>query len=825
MAATNVQAFPGDVTIPGDVTVTGETILGTATYRKRRDWNRTEKAYVYLGNVRTSTTTGIRLDVSLNNSNSGYVMNSFQITVAGADGDHSGGQLVYSAVGLHNASTLSSIDIGYVYVEDSTGLYTYQLWLKDPVVAPGGNPDLTGTMDAYLNCQGYYIFDTGVSDVAHGGSAPTNFNVGVPGVVCDTSGNVGIGTNAPIGKLQVDITNASAEASAWDATKVLFGDIANGNSQGLGFGVYTNSHASIISLAPNTAWRGLEYWSAHHKWHVGGATAPAMTLDSSGNVGIGTATPRAGLDVRSGDGSESDTHAIFGKAVAASAGWSGIRLGTPYTAAHDAYCSVIESYNDHNANHQSILRFKTSSGDNAVATEHMRIDSAGSVGIGTNSVGAKLDIIGASTDPGGYPTLHVGDGTADYGDYGMVNLTRHATTGGSKAHLAFIRSGNTLAAMGFYNNDTNTFGIWASFGAVTETPSISINSSKRVGIGTSNAIMHTDINYAGGVAINYGLKLHNTTASGGSNRMNTILFTDNNSTQGAIGGYRQSFDSNYTGGLVFYIGSQPTGYTQGAPNSTAQATGSLTEAMRIKYNGYVGIGTSDPVNTMHIYRDANEQTTGLLIEKENAGTGAAGIFFAVSSTAASETANLAKGAILFQRESTNGRGSLKLCVDTVNDSNWVTSSDAKLTIGYDGTTTVAGNLVASNFYGTGVYIGSRSRILEHVVYANSAVNGTLYFEFGALRWHDDSEVFAIASVKGNPQVNGQNAGFMFSLHKSYGTGITGSIVVHRTFSRSGSWSIGVSASPSAGSGTYIYANGMAASKGYYARALVFNCGA
>ena len=299
MAATNVQAFPGDVTIPGDVTVTGETILGTATYRKRRDWNRVEKAYVYLGNVRTSSTTGIRLDVSLNNSNSGYIMNSFQITLAGADGDHSGGQLVYSVVGLHNAPTLSSIDIGYVYVSDGTGLYTYQLWLKDPVAAPNNNPNLTGTMDAYLNCQGYYIFDTGVSDVAHGGSAPTNFNVGVPGVVCDVFGR----------------------------------------------------------------------------------------------VGIGTTTPLNGLDVRSGDGTESDTHATFGKAVAASAGWSGIRLGTPYAAAHDAYCSVIESYNDHNADYNSILRFKTSAGNAAVSTERMRI-TAGKVGIGTNQPKDTLSVVG-----------------------------------------------------------------------------------------------------------------------------------------------------------------------------------------------------------------------------------------------------------------------------------------------------------------------------------------------------------------------------------------------------------------------------------------------
>jgi len=115
-----------------------------------------------------------------------------------------------------------------------------------------------------------------------------------------------------------------------------------------------------------------------------------ITVKSDGNVGIGTATPRGGLDVRTGDGTESDTHATFGKAVYASAGWSGIRLGTPSASAHDAYCSVIESYNSHSANYNSELRFKTSSGNNAVATERMRITSSGNVGIGTNNPDAKL---------------------------------------------------------------------------------------------------------------------------------------------------------------------------------------------------------------------------------------------------------------------------------------------------------------------------------------------------------------------------------------------------------------------------------------------------
>jgi len=189
MAQTNVQAFSGDVEI------SGETVLGTATYRKKIRWDRNELAYVYLGNIRTNNTTGIRLDVSLNNSDSGYEMYQFQITLNGNDDSHAGGKMLYSAQG-GTVSVLKEVDIGYVYV-GSGGSYEYQLWLKDPTT------DTTGQMDVYLNCQGYYNFDTGVSDVAQGGSAPTNFNLGTPGVVVDKFGKVGIGTNEPEHELHV----------------------------------------------------------------------------------------------------------------------------------------------------------------------------------------------------------------------------------------------------------------------------------------------------------------------------------------------------------------------------------------------------------------------------------------------------------------------------------------------------------------------------------------------------------------------------------------------------------------------------------------------
>jgi hypothetical protein len=129
-----------------------------------------------------------------------------------------------------------------------------------------------------------------------------------------------------------------------------------------------------------------------------------------------------------------------------------------------------------------------------------------------------------------------------------------------------------------------------------------VHTDGNVGIGTTNPYWTLSTRYAGGndsstaTKLNFGAEIHNSTASGDNNRPNLLLFTDFNSTQGAMGAFRRAFNTDFSGGLVFYVGSQPAGYTQATPTTTAQASGSLTEAMRIDYNGRVGIGTTNPLN-------------------------------------------------------------------------------------------------------------------------------------------------------------------------------------------------------------------------------------
>jgi hypothetical protein len=98
----------------------------------------------------------------------------------------------------------------------------------------------------------------------------------------------------------------------------------------------------------------------------------------------------------------------------------------------------------------------------------------------------------------------------------------------------------------------------------------------------------------------------------------------------------------------------------------------------------VGIGTDSPENSLHIYKNANERTSGLFIEKAEGGTNAAALFFGVNNV--TENPGVAKAAIFYERNLVNGRGDIKFCNDEVNDANAVTTeaADTRMIIKNDG---------------------------------------------------------------------------------------------------------------------------------------------
>jgi hypothetical protein len=88
----------------------------------------------------------------------------------------------------------------------------------------------------------------------------TNFNISGNGTVGGTlsAGAVGIGTSAPLGKLQVITTNDTnpTQVTAWDSRHVVIG--GPGSSGGIGISYdQTNQVGYIQALSPSAAWRNL----------------------------------------------------------------------------------------------------------------------------------------------------------------------------------------------------------------------------------------------------------------------------------------------------------------------------------------------------------------------------------------------------------------------------------------------------------------------------------------------------------------------------------------------------------------------------------------
>jgi hypothetical protein len=112
-----------------------------------------------------------------------------------------------------------------------------------------------------------------------------DFHVDAPGVgggrlTILENGNVGIGTNAPPGKLQV-VTAADTNplfVSAWDSRHFVVGGAASSGGIGLSYD-QTNNVGYISSLSPNAFWRNL------------------VLQSGGGNVGIGTTSPSHKLHV------------------------------------------------------------------------------------------------------------------------------------------------------------------------------------------------------------------------------------------------------------------------------------------------------------------------------------------------------------------------------------------------------------------------------------------------------------------------------------------------------------------------------------------------
>jgi hypothetical protein len=114
----------------------------------------------------------------------------------------------------------------------------------------------------------------------------------------NAGGNVGIGVTNPVGRLSLQLDgNGTNNTATWSSSYALFGtSVGNPNGNAVAI-TYNNAenYGALLSLNPGFAWRPMYYSALSHNFRV--SNVVSITIDSNGNVGIGTTNPNALLTV------------------------------------------------------------------------------------------------------------------------------------------------------------------------------------------------------------------------------------------------------------------------------------------------------------------------------------------------------------------------------------------------------------------------------------------------------------------------------------------------------------------------------------------------
>jgi hypothetical protein len=254
--------------------------------------------------------------------------------------------------------------------------------------APAASPYTNGAYVAYDGASNAFKIKTGTTTLS------TRLTI------LRDNGNVGIGTDSPSTKLEVngDI-GIGRSAGAYTFREVVGG--------GLRAGIHSNSSNELL----------FKY----------GANTEGMRIDSSGRVGIGTSSPTYSLDV-------SSSSVLTGR-IQSSSGETILELDNTNT--NGRRFMIISG-----GNSGSLAGGKFGVYDATAGATRLAIDSSGNVGIGTTSPAAKLDLDNGSSDC----SIRFG---SDTGDWAFTNIrSSHALTlsdsDGTGEVLRVDTSGNLL---------------------------------------------------------------------------------------------------------------------------------------------------------------------------------------------------------------------------------------------------------------------------------------------------------------------------------------------------------------------------------------------
>ena len=553
-----------------------------------------------------------------------------------------------------------------------------------------GISDYTGSNNwGIINASGKLFFSTMPAITDSSSSTTTR-------IVVDTSGNLGIGTESPGSKLDIisesagdgsRITNymGSSATGLFLTLRTARGTVASPSA------VQVGDRIGAIGMGGSTTGSAF-YNSALITSYIDSGTVSAtslptymsfwttpdgtlsrterMRIDSSGNVGIGTASPVVKLHVATSTntGTAADNAGVY----VSSTNRNGYFQADGSLSASLVFSQGLTEKGriiyDHTSN---FMAFGVNGAWNA--SEKMRIDSSGNVGIGTSSPAAKLHVTSATQYDGfrlsnGTYTVGYITGNTATNDDGQLTLLS-----GGVAKASILANGNTYFIGGNVGIGTSSPGfsldISQAAPRIRVTATTGTNSSQAMFVNTGGTAYVGLDNSSGGLGGPYTLNMYHTGAY-------SIVFSNNSAermridSSGNVGigtaspGYKldvsgsfrtvqnvaagyvtNQFENSATNGYVqtyYNVGSSGAngqasiGYAPGvffAMGPTANDTttpivfrnSNATERMRIDSSGNVGIGTSSPYNaTTDVLTVARNQNaiTQLLIDNQNVGASA-----------------------------------------------------------------------------------------------------------------------------------------------------------------------------------------------------------
>ncbi|PCI28450.1 hypothetical protein COB55_03855, partial [Candidatus Wolfebacteria bacterium] len=422
-----------------------------------------------------------------------------------------------------------------------------------------------------------------------GSSTKTDF-------IVTNGGNVGIGTAVP------EYTTEIVGGSSGVTTKIL-AIRANGTGNNTGSTLkFTNSTggssnigSEITSLRTNVSSSGDS--DLIFSTTAGSTMTERLRILADGNIGIGTTTPNATLNIHTADGGAMIPNANADDLVIENNAATGISILSSDSSGSNVYFgSPTDNFGarinwDHDddlmilgtANSGASLRFDSGSG-----VEAMRIDSSGNVGIGTTSPSQLLEVSGSSP---------------------QISWLNTA-------------SSNKLWKIGMSGNDLR----------LTETgvaDVMSLEAGGQVGIGVTSPdeLLHVEKDQADGTIIH----VENESTS-------DLAFAGADFKSDGSAGFLYNYGSGYSANIFgttransFVLASQGTDDLRiGSIGDANLIFGQNNlEVMRIDTDGQVGIGTAAPNRLLTLFQNTGTVTNITPLRIQNDGAGDSGIQFQV----------------------------------------------------------------------------------------------------------------------------------------------------------------------------------------------------